>query len=214
MGERYMGEQSLLPPKRRFRNITMIEFIQNILNESQSLYKSNKDFLSLSTDDRSVILHTTSKFVGSLSSNFIISKVRLMSCSAYFDTIGSISHPRVIKFAERVANRLDFDMTVMKLFLAILSFSTISYTVYSHSPPMNLSNIKEVLRIQNAYIELLWRYLVYKYDFKTAVRCLSELIRCFFSIHDALVISHDVQWLTDTVDSLVQQTKQALSLDK
>ncbi len=213
MSEQFMAEQNFLPPKMRFKKTLMIEFIQRTLHESQFLYRSNQDFLSLSMDDRSCLLHNTLKHVGSLSSNFIIYKVQLMNCPTYFDTIGSISHPSIIPAAKRVADRLDFDMIIMKLFLAILSVSTINYTVYSYSPPVNISNIKQVLRIQNTYIELLWKYLLYKYNFVGAVKCLSELIRCFFAIHNAAVVTHDIQWLTDTIQSLVQQTEQTLSLD-
>ncbi len=213
IGEQFMTEQYLLPPKLRFKSTLMIEFIQRTLHESQLLYKNNRDFLALSADDRSILLHNTLKHIGSLSSNFIIYKVRLMDCPTYFDAIGSISHPRIIDCAKHVATRLDFDMIIMKLFLAILSFSTSSYTVYSNSPPVNLSNIKSVLHIQNTYIELLWQYLLYKYNFKQAVECLSELIRCFFAIHAAAVVTHDIQWLTETIHSLVQQTEQTFSLD-
>jgi hypothetical protein len=49
-----MNEQNLLPPMMRFRDTPMIEFIQKTLYESQLLYRSNQDFISLSADDRSI----------------------------------------------------------------------------------------------------------------------------------------------------------------
>ncbi len=54
IGERFMNEQNLLPPMMRFRDTPMIEFIQKTLYESQLLYRSNQDFISLSADDRSI----------------------------------------------------------------------------------------------------------------------------------------------------------------
>ncbi|CAF4344552.1 unnamed protein product [Rotaria sordida] len=101
----------------------------------------------------------------------------------------------------------------MKLFLAILSFSTTRCTIYSNTPLENLSTIKKIFDIQNAYIELLWRYLLYKYNFERSVICFSNLIRCLFAINEALVEAHDFQWYTDTIDSLVQQTQQTLNFN-
>ncbi len=214
IGERFMNEQNLLPPMMRFRDTPMIEFIQKTLYESQLLYRSNQDFISLSADDRSILLHNTFKHVASLSSNFIIYNVRFMDYPAYYNAVEIISHSNVAPVAKRIANRLDFDMMIMKLFLVILSFSTINYTVYSNTSPVNLSNIKEVLRIQDTYIELLWQYLLYKYNFEKTVKCLSELIRCFFAVHEAVVKTNDLQWLTNTIDSIVEQTELALIFDE
>ncbi len=214
IGERFMTEQNLLPLKMQFKSAPMIDFIQRTLCESQLFYRNNQDFISLSVDDRSCLLHSTLKYVASLSSNFIIHTVGLMNYPAYYTAVEMISHPNVVYAAKRLANRLDFDMIIMKLFLAILSFSTINYTIYSNISPGNLSNIKDVLRIQNTYIELLWQYLLYKYDFKRTVKCFSELIRCFFAVHDAEVRMHEVQWLTNTIDSIVEETELALILDE
>ena len=68
-------------------------------------------------------------------------------------------------------------MIVMKLFLAILSFSTYRCTAYPDISRDILSNIQEVLRIQDTYIEITWRYLLYKYVYQQAVKCFSDFIR-------------------------------------
>ncbi|CAF5126397.1 unnamed protein product, partial [Rotaria sp. Silwood1] len=107
-------------------------------------------------------------------------KIGLLNQSGFYDAIESFIPPRVIPFAKRMATRLDMDMIIMKLFLAILSFSTFNSTTYSNISPMNLSNHQQLLDIQNKYIELTWRYLLYKYNFQRAVILFSDLIRCFF----------------------------------
>ncbi|CAF2531364.1 unnamed protein product [Rotaria sp. Silwood2] len=213
IGERFMLEQNALPLKLRFKKEPIKALIQMALDKCQSLYKNNQDFTSLSTDDRSILLHATFKHVASLSSNFIIYKIQLMNYSVYFNVVEMITHPTALPVAKRLADRLDFDMIIMKLFLAILSFSTIHYTVYSNTPPVNLSNIKEIFRIQDTYIEIAWRYLLYKYDFERAVLCLSDLIRCVFVIDEGVVKTHNVQWLTDTISSIVTQTENTLTLN-
>jgi hypothetical protein len=74
--------------------------------------------------------------------------------------------------------------------------------------PINLSNIKQILNIQNKYIELTWRYIIYKYDYIRAVQCFSHFIRCIFAVHDIAIQTYDVQWLTDTFNNLIQKIEQ------
>ncbi len=209
IGERFMNEQNLLPPKIRYKSTAVMELLQTLLNESQFIYKNNQDFLSLSPDDRSILLHTTFRHATSLSTNFIVYKVRLMDHPSYFDIIEMISHSNAASAVQRIKCRLGFDMIIFKLLLAIISFSTINYTVYSNTPPMNLSNIKQMLHIQDTYIELTWRYLIYKHNYEQAIKCFSDLLRCLFAVTETIVKSDDVQWYVDIVDELVQQTEQS-----
>jgi len=213
IGERFMHEQYLLSPTMQFQTTAVVELIQTILHDCQSLYKNNQDFLSLLSNDRSILLDRTFKHIASVCANFILYKIRLMDHPNYFTIVESITHPDNLSAAKRIAKRLDFDMIIMKLFLAILSFSTIGYTIYSNSPPINLSNIKEVLNIQDRYIELTWRYLLYKYNHEWAVKCFSDLIKCFFAVYEAVVNTIELTWLADTFDSIVQQTEQTLTLN-
>ncbi|CAF3537627.1 unnamed protein product [Rotaria sp. Silwood2] len=208
-----MRGQTDLPIKIRFKSAPVLEFIKVLLDETQLLYKNNRDFLCLSTDDRSILLHTTIKHIGSLSTNFIYHKIHLFSYSAYYDTVGMITNSAAITSTKRVANRLDFDVIVLKLLLAIVCFSTFRYTVYSNTPTVNLSNIKQILYIQSTYTELIWKYLVYKYNFEGAVKCFSDLIRCLFAVHDTIVTTEEIEWFADKVDSIVQKTEQILALN-
>ena len=183
------------------------------MNGIHKLYQNNPQFRSLSSDDRSMLAQTTMIYTSALSASFIIHKLGLMDSVVYFDAVGMISHPSVIPTVQRMACRLDFDMTVMKLFLAVLSFSTTSCTVYSNTPARSFSNSKQILDIQNSYVDLLWRYLVYQHNHEHAVRCFSDLNRCIFAVNECVVWSIlDVQWFTDTVDSIIEETEQSLNL--
>ncbi|UJR20450.1 hypothetical protein I4U23_023579 [Adineta vaga] len=211
-GEQYMHEQEILPLKLRFKTNPMLMFIDSIFNGAQLLYKNNKDFLSLPFEDRTILLHSTTAYTASVSSNFIFYKIGLMHSPAYYTSLEIITHSSLIPTAKRIATRLDFDMIVIKLMLAILSFSTINYTVYTNTPPMNLSDIKQMLYIQNTYIELTWKYLLYKYSYEQTVRCFSDMIRCVFAINQAMIEIERIKWFTDMIDSFVQRTEDILTL--
>ncbi|CAF3964605.1 unnamed protein product, partial [Rotaria sp. Silwood1] len=169
LGERFMNEQMSLPPKLRLKSGALIRYFKDSMEGTQLLYKNNQDFLSLSANDRSVLLNNTIKYTTGLSTNFIYHLIGLLSYPAFYYTVALITHPSIEPAAKCLAKIIQFDIIVMKLFLAIVSFSTINYTTYSNIPPINVLNIKQVLDIQDKYIELLWRYLLYKYNYAQAV---------------------------------------------
>ena len=210
IGERYMSEQHTLPPKLRFKSASIIQLYQMTFEGAQLLYKNNKDFFSLFPDDRSTLLHNTLMYTASISSNFIMYKTQLMTNPAYYEAVQIITPSGTSCIARRLYQRLNFDVIIMKLFLAILTCSTLRHTVYPSTSSVNLSNVRQILRIQDKYIEVTWRYLLYKYDYVQAVKCFSDFIRCVFIVNDALTEAHHVQWFADTIDSLIQKTEQVL----
>ena len=202
-GERYMYEQRLLPYKLRFKCSSIIGIIQRIFHSTQFLYKNNEDFHSLSIDDRSILLQNTIRPLASLLSNFILSKIGLITQPTYYHAVGMMTHPDMISIAKRLENRFDMDMITMKLFLAILSFSPCHYYTIIHS---NLSNISYIVKIQDKYTELIWRYLLYKYNFQRAVRIFSEFIQIVFNIYQLIIqVYDDLQWYGETIDHLIEQ---------
>lgn len=213
IGERYLSEQHRLPPKLRFKCASIIQLYQMSLEGAQLVYKNNKDFLSLVPDDRSTLLHNTLIYTASISSNFIVYKTQLMTYPAYYDAVQIITPSGTSCIARRLSQRLNFDVIIIKLLLAILSFSTVRYTIYPSTSSVNLSNIRQIVHIQDTYIELTWQYLIYKYDYKQAVRCFSDFIRCIFTVNEALTEAQHVQWFTHTIGSVIQKTEEALLLD-
>lgn len=90
---------------------------------------------------------------------------RLLRC------FGMVTRLSIIPTAQRMHRRLIFDRIIMKLLPAILSFSIMNCALYSNNPPMNLSNVEQVLHTQNRYVDFLWRYLVYRCTYEEAVKC-------------------------------------------
>ena len=213
MGERFVHEQNALPMKFRLKGNTLVEFTRMALAGLRMLYEKNQDFVSLSIDDRTVLLHNTVKYTGCLATNGILHKVGVMNYPNYYDAIAPISSPDAALAARRLEKQLDFDLIIHKLLLANLSLSTIDFISYRKTKKNNsISNIKELLRVQDKYIDLLWRSLLYRYPFKEAVKHLAMLLRCLFTAQQMIVTLEEVQWYTDQAASLAPATEQNLVL--
>ena len=214
VGEQYMSKQNSLPCKLRFKSPSLVHLFQVVPDAAQSLYRNNRDFLSLSVADRSTLLNGTLLYTAGMSSNFIFHKIRLTEHVAFYDAVEMMTSATTASIGKRLSSRLYFDVFIMKLFLTILSFSTIRCTAFLNNTSDNLPNIKKILHIQDGYIELTWRYLLYKYDHEQAVKCFSDFIRCIFIVNEGLVEVQKVQWFTDTMDSVTEKTEQSLILSE
>lgn len=213
----YLNQQTNLPIKMRFKSLSIIEILQRLMNCSQTLYEKNQDFRNLSNDDRSLLVSNTCGYISSLSTTFITKQIGIMDSSTYYETLEFISSKQATQMTKYISQRIHPDILVIKIFLSIVSFSTTSMTMYSHlstttTTTTNLSNIRQIVEIQNRYIEILWKYLIYKYDYQRAIESICDLLRCCFALHEGLIIANDVQWYSDSVTNLVQQTESNLNI--
>jgi hypothetical protein len=196
----------------RFKSAAVGEFFTSIIDASQLLYIKNTDFTSLCLHDRTILLHNTMEYVTALSTCFITRHTRLLDDPGLYKSTESLYGSHSVGYSYRAIGQLDFDGTFFKLVLALLPFSTYNYTCYKNMPPVNLKNNKAVLRIHDMYTELAWRYLLYKFGHERAVIYFSNLIRCIFLVHNAVIAMEDCKQYTDMIDSLVKQTEETLTL--
>jgi len=210
IGFSYMHEQNVLPIKLRFKPTSMMNFFLSAVERVQALYTNNQDSRCLSADDLSTLIQSTMKHTGSLFLNLIIHQIGLTRQDVFYGNMETMVNARTASAINRIQDRLEFDVVVMKLILAILSFSTVKLTVYPQTLARNLGNIKQVLCIQDLYIELTWRYLLYRYDSKHAIVCFSNLIRCLFAVHHGIVIEENLEWYDEKIDSMIEETKKTL----
>ena len=210
IGEAFARDQNLLHPKFRYKSRSLMKFFEAMLNTTPAWYQNNPHFRSLSSADRSLLVHRTP-----CSTHPHCSPISLLT---KFDwrILPPISIPldwSVIHRPYPPLNVWQVDWTLTWRWSNCCSLSspcsTTTFAFYSNTPPQNLSNVQQVLDIQGVYIDLLWRYLVYQYNDEEAVRCLSNLVRCLFAVNDYVVQAFDVQWYTDAVDGVVEQTKRS-----
>ena len=209
LAERYMYEQTFLPYKLRFKCSSMIDMMHHVFNGSSFFYKTNADFLSLPSNDRSILFEHSIGYLSSFSSNFIFHKIGLISQPTYYDAVSIMTHPDLIPLIKSLEHRLNIDMITMKLFLAILLFSIGSH-FSSSSSALNFIDAQQIVKIQDKYTELTWRYLLSKYNSERAVMIFSDFLRSILKICEMIVHMSDMDWYRTTIDNLRQQIEQNL----
>ncbi|CAF3206419.1 unnamed protein product [Rotaria socialis] len=211
--QHFINEQNSLPLKCRFKCAAIGEFIRQILHEGQLIYEKNGDFLSLCSQDRSTLIHTTVKHMSCFGGTFILYQAQLMDYPSFFQSgIILFGLPAMVT-AKFLSDLFDSDMTFIKLALSILAFSTINYVVYENTASVNMKNLIEIIRIQDTYTDLSWRYLLYKYGHTEAVLRFSNLIRCILNANSAIIQAATLKEFPAIIDYVVKRTESILVFD-
>ena len=207
-----VDEQQKLPLKRRFKGNTVEQLVQIFATNVQHLYTKNEDFLSLSPSIQSVLLRRTMLPVASLSCCFLAQTSKLLSNSAFLQTIQLTYGSTSAHYGQLAAERLDRDVVFIKLIMALLIFSTFDCsTDPARGQHIDFVGVQSIVRQQDRYIALTWRYLIHRYDDQQAVRCFSNLLRALFTMQSSLASVEGEQY-SQMIGHLVQQTQTSLNL--
>lgn len=205
--EHFLCEQTTLPLKLRFKYSSVRKFISSLIRENRLLFEENPDFVSLCPQDRSTLLHCSTKYTTILSASFIGRQTCLFDYPAFLQSIEVLVGSTTAILIKRLIDQLDFDITFIKLVLSILSFSTTRYTNYTNIVSNNSINSETMIQLHDAYIELAWRYLIYKYDYHQTVIYFSRLVSCLFTLDTILVKVYEEKSFTKVTNAVVEQTK-------
>ena len=184
-----------------------------MLSNVQLVFEKNRDYLTLSTNDRTTLLRHTVDYTTGIGAAIILREAQLFDRPSFFESAELIFRPATVTVFKRLIDQLDPDVTLMKIICAIVAFVLSNYTTYSSNFFGELTDRKAIVRIQDMYTDLMWRYLLYKYNHHDAVLCFSNLIRCLFLVNESVVEAHEVRQYTDMMDAVVETTEQNLTSD-
>jgi hypothetical protein len=210
LSERFLFQQNILPFKLRFKCRSVNDFLSSLFAQAQLLFEKNPDFLSLNSNDRSILLHHQMKYIIIISSSFIAQQSHLFDYPAFHKAIDTLFGDIIIP----TNKLLCFDIPFLKLALAIISFSSFDYATYENISTGDLINMKRILQVQDMYIELAWRYLVYVYDDKQAVIRFSNLIRYLSAIISNIILFQDkIKNFRDMINVVIERTEQSFTIN-
>ena len=212
LAQQFLQQQKDLPLKKRYKLASVTKFCTLVQEQPQLFFEKNYHFMSLCANDRSILLRNTKKYIGYLGLCFIMRRTGLLNNFVFRNSAEIIYGFDTIERIYRTVNRLDFDCPIFKLALALIVFSTFNYTYYHNISPVNLIDIQTILRIQNTYSDLTWRYLIHTYNYERAVMYFSNLIKCILSLNDIVVETTNLQQCNDMIDSIVKLTEEQMIL--
>ena len=152
LAQQFLQQQNDLPLKMCYKLSSVTKLCTLFQEQSQLFFEKNHHFMTLSTNDRSILLRNTTKYIEYLGVCFIIRHAGLLNNLTFYKSAEIFYGLDTIVKIYRTVNRLDFDCTIFKLALALIVFSTFNYTYYHNITPVNLIDIQTILHIQNIWI--------------------------------------------------------------
>jgi hypothetical protein len=162
-------------------------------NSTESFIGSSADFQILTIDEKCSLYQRNLHGVLHLCATFILRLSGMFDCSANENLLITSYGYEIFCQTKRIALQLDYDLTIVKLLLFILSFSSNCYIVDRHENMQNDRFLYGTYRLfgsQNVYVETLWKYMIYRYDYYDASRRFAKLIKHML---DLLKISENAQ---------------------
>jgi hypothetical protein len=121
---------------------------------------------------------------------FVLRNSGCIDSSAFIQNYSSIYGKYAVSRIKHFTHRIDSDSTLVKLMMIILSFSSNCSVLTFPETKFNDTLLLGTFRLlgsQNVYVELLWKYMVYRYgDHQTIIR-FAQLIKQVVDLIDHLI---------------------------
>jgi hypothetical protein len=194
------------------------EIVTLLYTSMQSFISSSPDFQVLTTNEqfslfeRNLSAITVFYFVLTFSDAFSNNESK---CIDLFTTIyGS----EILFQAKHINKQLIDDLTIVKLMLLVLAFSSNCFIVDMHENMFNdsfLHGTHRLLGSQNIYIELLWKFMIYHHDYYNSVRRFSRLMEIFLNLIKYFTIAYRNNPIYhQLVDNIFKKAKQSVTTDQ
>ena len=175
-----LQRQSTIIPKIRSKPSVIFDIIKPFYSLIYLLIERTPYFHQSSVDTWKDLVRWNSKVFGTVNSFFIMRETHAMNYPAFQNGCLMIYDYKTMMDFSQFTLRLESNSVLVKIILYILAFSTnSSVVIYDPSEQINSSEINSLIffRIQNLFINLLWKYLVHQDDTIAAVRWLNTFTK-------------------------------------
>lgn len=204
-----LKEQSALPLKIRSKQINTLQLVGSFYSVMQPFLERSPWFGNLPRDIRRMIIHNNLSGTGSLNATFASIDANLFDDELYVNNCEEIYGKDYVTENLRLFARMEPNRNLLKILLMTLTFSNscsvITLEHSSHWMPISTFHSYHLLTIQNVFVTMLWKYLVYQYGSDGAVRCFVRLIKNYLDLLLRMHANHSTQhW--QMVDTIAEQT--------
>ncbi len=175
---------TILPIKLRTKPSFAINCVRYIVASNQSMLKQSSYFHSLSISTRRALIICNTRYTMALNGFLILRKINFLSDPNFLTSIDGVSGIDFVKKADPIYERLDQNNILIKIMLFIIAFSNnCSLVTLGSSYEIETISISiDLIHIQDIFVTILCKYLVYKYGFMEAVVSFSALVKCILDI--------------------------------
>ena len=174
--------------------------------------RSNADIAQLQADDRSLLLYTAAANVTCIGGQLIYYHSQLINDELFWKYLEQIYGEIVICYKRLSSKFTASDMILCKLSIPIFALST-NTRVFIRNVEGEYENTSEILNIQDKYVELIWKYLLYKYGYEESIKRYLHIIEWFLALTVFIPCTYSMDTHVDDLNSLIERLDMAFILD-
>ncbi|CAF2798919.1 unnamed protein product [Rotaria sp. Silwood2] len=211
-----LEKKSSLPAKLRLKPADTMDLMSKPLENIVLLMEHSPHFRCLSSNAyRSVALHNVF-FTGGLDGYFVARETNQFKNVSYMIASSTIyGHDYMMKCSQD-NERLEPNGNLIKIMLFVLIFSSnCSMVVFNDQEDINtMSSSIELIHIQDIYVTMLWKYLIYLYGHNEAVKRFSSLVKTVLDMLGGVEELSKNVTLHKMIDRIVTHTERALVIEE
>jgi hypothetical protein len=171
-------------------------------------------FHELSTDAYCKLIRHNLPIFGTLNTTFIMREINALDYSAYITGLTTIYGDEAIADFKNFIITLEQNGIFIKIMLLILAFSTnCSVVLPDYDDDMtSISSSILILSIQNVFITMFWKYLIYQFGFLAAVQWFNHFIKYVLDIIQSSGKRQHAQH-NDLLDEIIEETTHSLTIE-
>ena len=187
-------------------------FVTEFYQMASMAFRKNKDFQQILSSDRSILLLTSIDNMVRLSAVYILFRTQLYHDETLLTYLRTTYGDSAIVYLLWALKSVQIDSILFKLAIGLFSLSSAnrSFQTYVND---ELADVKSILEIENRYVEVIWKYLLYKYSFREAIEQYLKVIRCLNDMVQLAFYSQSAVQHINDLQSMVEQTEISLVLD-
>ena len=168
-----------------FNESHVFENVARMYTSTNAFLSSTPDFQVLTINEQQALFDRNFHGVLSLFSIIFLRSIGIFQYPTCLEVQKKVYGDEMVKKGRQISDQLEPDETILKIFLIILTFSSNCFLVDLNSVFKNDTFIHGTFRLmgsQNVYVELLWKYMTYRYGHRATTLRFSKLIGLFLTI--------------------------------
>ncbi|CAF0879805.1 unnamed protein product [Rotaria sp. Silwood1] len=207
-----LNELTSLPPKLRLKPLELTNLIRELFSSIGPLIERSSDFHSLPVNVRQILVKRNLYITGSMNGLFLCRELHVLDNMSVLNSYTQLYGCEYMIECRRKIARYDPNGSLIKIFVFILAFSSnCSLVTYDSQADLTImSNSIHLVPIQNVYITMLWKYLIYLYGFKEAVLRFTRLIKDVLDLVNMLSQAPQTETRSRIMNPIVTETEHTL----
>ncbi len=182
---KYLFErQASLPVKLRFKQEDRLKIVSAFIQCIQPIIERLSHYQSLPIDIRQILIRKNLVRIGIIHGFFVGNEINTTRDPVYLATCNELYGSAYMTEVFSIINRIESNKTLVKLLIPILIFSS-NLSIVTFTDEEDIINSTDLIKIQDIYVTVLWKYMIYQYGYIEAIQRFDGMIKTILDIYQA-----------------------------